>query len=128
MRAEHRAYREQRAQEFFAEHPDSIRGLEWLGVLNEGGGPLRCHKYHYEGGDLERLSDVAALGRHYVSCLKGIGPKSLASIERALGLLGIAWSPIDRTPQPKQQQQEPGGAAPAIGVVRSGIRAARPRP
>jgi hypothetical protein len=100
LRAEHRAYREQQAQEFFAKHPDSIRGLEWLGVLDEGAGPLRCHRYHYEGGDLERLSDVAALGRHYVSCLKGIGPKSLASIDRALGLFGIVWSPIDRTPKP----------------------------
>jgi hypothetical protein len=108
MRAKHRAYREQRAQELFAKHPDSIDGLDWLGVLREAAGPLRCHKYRYEGGDLERLSDVAALGRHYVSCLKGIGPKSLASIDRALELFGMVWSPIDRTPQPMApaQQQE----------------------
>jgi hypothetical protein len=106
MRAEHHAYRERRAQEFFAKHPDSIVGLDWLGVLSEGAGPLRCHQYHYEGGALERLSDVAALGRSYVSQLRGIGPKSLASIDRALALFGIAWSPVGRTPQPKPREVE----------------------
>jgi hypothetical protein len=106
QRAEYHAFREQQAQELLAKHPDSIVGLDWLGVLNDAAGPLRCHKYHYEGGELERLSDVAALGRHYVSCLKGIGPKSLASIDRALALLGIAWSPIERTPQPTPPRVE----------------------
>jgi hypothetical protein len=57
------------------------------------------------------LSDVAALGRRYVSCLKGIGPKSLASIDRALELFGMVWSPVKRapkrkTPEPEQDREQ----------------------
>jgi hypothetical protein len=107
QRAEWRCEREQKARKMLAECADSIKGLWWLRELSSDAyEALANHEYHYDGGELQRMSDVAALGRRYVSCLKGIGPKSLASIDRALDLLGIAWSPVDRTPTPKPRETE----------------------
>jgi hypothetical protein len=90
-----------------ADCPDSIEGLNWISELHgHAYVGLHYHHYHYEGPALERLTDVAALGRAYVSRMDGIGPKSLASIDRALGLFGIAWSAVDRTPKPKPREVE----------------------
>jgi hypothetical protein len=105
--AEYACQCDARGRELLANRPDSIEGLSWIGELDGNASHrLRYHHYHNEGGTLEGLSDVAALGRRYVSRIKGIGPKSLASIDRALGLLGIAWSPIEQMPKPKPRQQE----------------------
>lgn len=90
------------------ECPDSIAGLCLIGVLDgTAADALRKHHWHYEGRVPDTMSEVAALGRLYVSRMKGIGPKGLASIDHVLGLLGIAWSPIQRTPQPKRPEPEP---------------------
>jgi hypothetical protein len=95
-------------REKLAERPDSIAGLCWIGALDgTAADALRKHHWHYDGQVPETMSEVAALGRLYVSRMKGIGPKGLASIDRVLGLLGIAWSPIERTPQPKRPEPEP---------------------
>ena len=87
---------------------------------------LACHHWHHEGPGPERLSEVAALGRHYVSHIHGIGPKALASIDQALALFGIAWSPIDRMPKPKpgqpqeiEREQEPADDHYWNSIVRS---------
>jgi hypothetical protein len=107
QRAEWRCRDDAMARAMLAECPDSIEGLNFMGELvGDAADAFRRHQYRYEGDKIERMSEVAALGRHYVSRMNGIGPKSLASIDRALDLLGIAWSPVDRTPQPKSQVQQ----------------------
>jgi hypothetical protein len=107
QRAEWRCRDDAMARAMLAECPDSIEGLNFMGELvGDAADAFRRHQYRYEGDKIERMSEVAALGRHYVSRMNGIGPKSLASIDRALDLLGIAWSPVDRTPQPKSQAQQ----------------------
>lgn len=105
--AEYACQSDERGRAMLADCPDSIEGLSWIGALDgTAADALRRHHWRHEGPALERLSDVAALGRAYVSRMVGIGPKSLASIDRALGLLGIAWSPVDRTPKPKPREAE----------------------
>jgi hypothetical protein len=107
QRAEWRCEREQKARKMLAECADSIKGLWWLRELSSDAYcALANHEYRYDGGELQRMSDVAALGRLYVSRMQGIGPKALVSIDRVLGLLGIAWSPVDRTPKPKAREVE----------------------
>jgi hypothetical protein len=105
------------------ERPDSIEGLLYIGELDGNAADmLRFHHYHYEGREIEGLSNVAALGRAYVSRIKGIGPKSLASIDRALSLFGMTWSPIDRTPKPLPPKQVR-GAAPDVPLIDPAILA-----
>jgi hypothetical protein len=107
QRAEWRWRDDAEGRKLLADCADSIAGLSWIGELHgHAYDSLHYHHNHYECPALERLSDVAALGRPYVSRVPGIGPKSLASIDRALGLFGIAWSPFDRTPQPKPREVE----------------------
>jgi hypothetical protein len=107
--AEYVCRRDADGRAMLAKCPDSIRGLETIGELDsKAAHAFAWHCHNHDGPSPERMSDVAALGRAYVSRMNGIGPKSLASIDRVLGLLGIAWSPIDRTPKPLPpvQQQE----------------------
>jgi hypothetical protein len=105
-------------RKLLAECPDSIEGLENIGELDGNAAhALRYHHYHHEGPALERLSDVAPLGRRYVSRLPGIGPKSLASIDRALGLFGLAWNDVDRTPKPKPREPEQPANSGWSGIV-----------
>jgi hypothetical protein len=91
----------------FAECPDSIEGMAWIGELSgKARDALVWHQHRHEGPSPTRMSEVAALGRLYVSHIKGIGPKGLASIDHVLEMLGIAWSPIDRMPKPKRREPE----------------------
>jgi hypothetical protein len=109
QRAEWRCRDDECGRAILADCPDSMEGLSWIGELDGNAADcLRFHHRHYEGPALERLSDVPALGRRYVSRIAGIGPKSLASIDRALSLFGIAWAPVDRIPKlkPKPQPRE----------------------
>jgi hypothetical protein len=107
QRAEYFCRGDAEGRKLLAERPDSIVGLAAIGELDGGASDrLRFHHYHHEGSELAGLSDVAALGRAYVSRIHGIGPKSLASIDRALGLFGMTWAPIDRTPKPKRKEPE----------------------
>jgi hypothetical protein len=100
--AEWRSRNDARVRKMLAERPDSIEGLSILGTLDcKAADQLRFHHCRHEGPILEGLSEVAALGRLHVSRIRGIGPKSLASIDHVLGLFGIAWSPVDRMPRPK---------------------------
>jgi hypothetical protein len=107
QRAEWRFRRDAEGRADLAKCPDSIRGLEILGELDSKAAlALGWHHHNHEGGRLESMSEVAALGRAYVSRMKGIGPASLASIDHVLGVFGIAWSPVERTPQPKRPEPE----------------------
>jgi hypothetical protein len=107
QRAEYRCKNDNHGRALLANRPDSIEGLSWIGELDGNAADrLHYHHYHHECQALEGLSEAAALGRAYVSRMDGIGPKSLASIDRALALFGIAWSPIDRTPTPKPLTQQ----------------------
>jgi hypothetical protein len=106
--AEWRSRNDARVRKMLAERPDSIEGLSILGTLDrKAADQLRFHHYRHEGPILEGLSEVAALGRLYVSRIHGIGPKSLASIDHVLGLFGIAWSPVNRLPLPRRPRPEP---------------------
>lgn len=108
QRAEWRCERDRKARELLADCADSIEGLYQIGeLIADARDALIRHRYRYEGPALERMSDVAALGRLCVSRLHGIGPKALASIDRVLSLLDIAWSLVDLMPKPKPAQQEP---------------------
>jgi hypothetical protein len=105
--AESVCLRDAHGRKLLAERADSIEGLSYIGELDgKAADRLHYHHFHHDCHPLIGLGEVAALGRAYVSRMKGIGPKSLASIDRALGLLGIAWSPIERTPQPKPHQPQ----------------------
>jgi hypothetical protein len=117
QRAEYRCRNDSHGRELLANRPDSIEGLSWIGELDgNAADQLHYHHYHHECSALEGLSDVASLGRLYVSRIAGIGPKSLASIDRALSLFSMTWSPVDRWPkrQPRQQPAEPPSIDPAI--------------
>jgi hypothetical protein len=112
QRAEWRCRNDARGRGLLVDCQDSIEGLEWIGELDGNAAhALRYRHWHYEGAEITRLSEAAALGRHYVSHMTGIGPKSLASIDRVLGLLGIAWSPVERMPKAKSREAESGNNA-----------------
>jgi hypothetical protein len=111
QRAEWAGMRDARVRQLLAECPDSIEAMVWIDELSGyAAEAMGRHHWYHDGPGPKRMSEVAALGRLYVSHIKGIGPKGLASIDHVLEMLGIAWAPIDRMPKAKPrkvEQQQP---------------------
>ena len=94
-------------RKLLAERADSIEGLAGIGELDGNAADrLRFHHYHHEGPELEGLSEVAALGRAYVSRIKGVSAREFAGIDRSCPRL--CWASYgalsSRTPKPKPRQ------------------------
>ena len=106
QRAEWRRDWDAEGRALLAACADSVEGLERIGALDRAAGwVIRGHHYRYASHQLTRMSEAAAFGpRYWVGTATR---KQLAEIDRVLGLLGIAWSPIERTPQPKRPEPEP---------------------
>jgi hypothetical protein len=107
QRSEHRIRRDAEGRSLLAKCPDDIEGLGDIGILSISAAWLmRGHHYHYDSPAITRLSDAAALGRQYWARTGGATDRRMEEIDRILGLLGIAWSPIERTPKPKPREVE----------------------
>jgi hypothetical protein len=116
QRAERRCENDDKGRGLLTECADSIEGLKLIGAMDrDAAWTLLYHHACYDSPPLTRLSEVAALGPHYWSKIeaiwrpvRGTGKRQYDVVSDALALLGIAWSPIDRTPKPKAaaQQQE----------------------
>jgi hypothetical protein len=115
QRAEARGHREAEGRALLAECADNIEGLGKVGALSSAARWLiGGHHYYYDNPELARMSDAAKLGRQYWARTFGATAKLMAEVDCALALLGIAWSPVDRTPKPKSPAQPQEAEQPAM--------------
>jgi hypothetical protein len=112
--AEWRCRRDAKGRKLLAECADSIEGLSLTRQVDpDTAFELQYHHNHCDSPPLTRLSEVAAFGRNYRThtgdmwrVVRGTGATRLELLDRALASLGIAWSPIDRTPKLKSLEPE----------------------
>jgi hypothetical protein len=118
--AEERVERETRARELLAGDPQSLEGLYLSGQLpGRVQSAFRFHHSTYLAEPIERLSDIAALGRRFVSRLPDMGAHGMATLDSLLARAGLEWSPVER--EPKRRAPDPVASDSGVPTTRAEI-------
>lgn len=104
-----RVERQQKGLTLLASDPQHLEGLYLSGQLpSRTWWAVRRHSNDWEGPEVKRLSDIAALGRvHWCYSHQHHGPASVVTVDGLLLRAGIEWAGDEAAPERRKQAPRP---------------------